>query len=59
MEIRTLTEAEIRTLIGPAEALTAVREAFVAFAGGQSQSGTWPVARDPRLPGAQDPQVAT
>ena len=36
MEIRMLTEAEIRTLIDPAEALAAVREAFVAFADGRA-----------------------
>lgn len=36
MDVRTLTEAEIRALIGPAEALAAVRAAFVAFAGGQA-----------------------
>jgi ornithine cyclodeaminase len=36
MDIRMLTEAEIRTLTGPAEALAAVREAFVAFARGEA-----------------------
>lgn len=36
MEVRTLSEAEIRELIGPADALTAVREAFIAFAHGNA-----------------------
>jgi ectoine utilization protein EutC len=36
MTIRTLTEVEIRGLIGPADALVAVREAFAAFAEGQA-----------------------
>jgi ornithine cyclodeaminase/alanine dehydrogenase-like protein (mu-crystallin family) len=36
MDVRVLNEAEIRSLIGPAEALAAVRGAFVAFAGGQA-----------------------
>jgi ornithine cyclodeaminase len=36
VNIRTLTEAEIRGLIGPAEALAAVREAFIAFARGKA-----------------------
>ena len=36
MPIRMLSEAEIRTLINPAEALAAVREAFVAFATGKA-----------------------
>jgi ornithine cyclodeaminase len=36
MQVRTLSEAEIRALIGPAEALAAVREAFIAFARGQA-----------------------
>lgn len=36
MTVRLLTEAEIRELIGPAEALAAVREAFIAFAEGQA-----------------------
>jgi ornithine cyclodeaminase len=34
--VRVLNEAEIRGLIGPAEALAAVREAFVAFAAGRA-----------------------
>ena len=37
MDVRMLTEAEIRGLIGPAEALAAVREAFVAFARGRAE----------------------
>lgn len=36
MEVRVLNEAEIRELISPADALAAVREAFVAFAAGQA-----------------------
>jgi ornithine cyclodeaminase len=36
MEVRTLSEAEIRALIGPAEALAGVREAFIAFAQGKA-----------------------
>jgi ornithine cyclodeaminase len=36
VEVRTLTEVEIRALIGPAEALAAVREAFIAFAEGKA-----------------------
>ena len=36
MEIRTLTEAEIRGLIDPATALAAVRDAFIAFADGKA-----------------------
>jgi ornithine cyclodeaminase len=36
MNVRLLTEAEIRDLIGPAEALAAVREAFIAFADGRA-----------------------
>jgi ornithine cyclodeaminase/alanine dehydrogenase-like protein (mu-crystallin family) len=36
MQIRTLSEAEIRGMIEPAEALAAVREAFVAFADGRA-----------------------
>ena len=36
MEIRTLTEVEIRSLIGPADALAAVRGAFAAFADGRA-----------------------
>ncbi len=36
MRVRLLNETEIRGLIGPAEALAAVREAFVAFAEGQA-----------------------
>jgi ornithine cyclodeaminase/alanine dehydrogenase-like protein (mu-crystallin family) len=36
MNIRTLSEAEIRALIGPTEALAAVREAFIAFAQGKA-----------------------
>lgn len=35
MSVRMLNEAQIRDLIGPAEALQAVRAAFVAFAEGQ------------------------
>jgi ectoine utilization protein EutC len=34
MDTRTLTEVEIRSLIGPVDALRAVREAFSAFADG-------------------------
>lgn len=36
MDVRLLSEGEIRELIGPAEALAAVREAFVAFAQGKA-----------------------
>jgi ornithine cyclodeaminase len=36
MEVRTLSEAGIRALIGPTEALAAVREAFIAFAQGKA-----------------------
>lgn len=36
MEIRLLFEREIRNLLGPKEALEAVREAFVRLAGGQA-----------------------
>ena len=36
MEIRTLSEAEIRSLIDPADALAAVRTAFAAFADGRA-----------------------
>jgi ornithine cyclodeaminase len=36
MDVRTLNETEIRELIGPAEALAAVREAFIAFADGRA-----------------------
>ena len=36
MTIRTLTEVEIRGLIGPVDALAAVREAFAAFAEGRA-----------------------
>jgi ornithine cyclodeaminase len=36
MDIRLLTEAEIRGLISPADALVAVREAFAAFAEGRA-----------------------
>jgi ectoine utilization protein EutC len=36
VNIRTLTEAEIRGLIGPADALTAIRGAFAAFAEGRA-----------------------
>lgn len=36
MPVRLLNEAEIRALIGPAEALAAVRDAFVAFSEGKA-----------------------
>jgi ornithine cyclodeaminase len=36
MDVRVLSEPEIRELIGPAEALAAVREAFIAFADGRA-----------------------
>lgn len=36
MNVRLLHEADIRELIGPAEALEAVREAFIAFAEGKA-----------------------
>jgi ornithine cyclodeaminase len=36
MNVRVLNETEIRSLIGPTEALAAVREAFIAFAGGRA-----------------------
>lgn len=36
MKVRLLTEPEIRALVGPADALPAVRDAFVALARGQA-----------------------
>jgi ornithine cyclodeaminase len=36
MDIRVLTQKEIRSLIGPADALSAVRAAFIAFAQGRA-----------------------
>src|SRR4051812_19407447 len=36
MNVRVLNEADIRALINPAAALSAVREAFIAFAQGQA-----------------------